>query len=815
MPREAIALPFVGDVDLFGKDFTIADSAVRKLQNLVPDGASNLKRRGAMTFQDVLWNAGTAYALRALDASQDNLGTDVPPIWFAPLKQGVYVALVCTGNRSELVFMQAGIGTAYSVNFNMAPPEYLPSIFWYNGSAYILIGKNDHQIGSGALVPGSPFLRVDFPENGAADPNGSTIPFSVTDCTYDNISNADVKPRLAIVMRQRTWYANFGDTGDLGCTVLVSDIDAPLTLGVNAITDRNFIVGDDGRKITGFRPVMLQGGGDPTHMAALILKRVGAWLAIGEPTETDDVDYFGTLDLTQISSKAGCVSQSSICDTDWGTIWCGPDDVWLMPFGSVPIPIGKKLRPLLKAQPQDQEFRIHAVMHDGFYRLALFSIGQGPDHSTELGEQWWLDLREGPPQSWADAKWTGPHVYKPHATLSNARVDASGNEPSTVGYRTGTSFMTKDLTSNELLGIQLALVNNYQSPHDYTPPPKLGFTLVTYDAEGARDLAGIHRPALVPWVHDHTYQIGEEIVVMENNANLHPALFRVVDVTGTQLSGAVEPNWLTAGLLTIDNEVTWYRVGYVLSPSGAYGSEILTSYHSKAYNAGTKLLNKLWDGVEYAVQLGEHQLIQVTQFVDSGKTVETISSYASAKEGPVIGSELFPLTTAARFTEEFTSLEAPSSEDLRTIGKTCQIKLDDQPGIYLPTLTFGVQIGATVYPVTLTDRFYGNAVALASAISLAMSNDATVSGLLAGPTTMTTDETYAFIALSAARAWIPGLYTAADMYMWSCIGFPFDTSRAAATLQFSTEIPSDVQIGSLAYAEAVLRFRTFKKRPTT
>ena len=87
--------------------------------------------------------------------------------------------------------------------------------------------------------------------------------------------------------------------------------------------------------------------------------------------------------------------------------------MWLFPQGQgIPFRVGSYIRAVLKETPAAQRYLWHAAYHDGFYRLAVISPGQGPNDNSPCGEQWWLDLRDGPPRPHEEARWYGPMIYK-------------------------------------------------------------------------------------------------------------------------------------------------------------------------------------------------------------------------------------------------------------------------------------------------------------------------------------------------------------------------------------------------------------------
>ena len=802
--KEGKQLPFGGGVDLFGKAFTIGDGVYRMGQNLIHNGDGNLVKRGALTYEGTLSlfeTPGTTQ--RAGDGSGNAILTN-KAIWLAvlPFKGGLFAALVAGDERTDFVFGEIidNIGvTPKTINATRTAIESLPSTFTFGNVLYMVFGPNSHD-GASSYAGGSAGIKVTYPPD---------APYKVEDFVFSGAGNASLQPRFVTLCRQRAWYANFGVTGDLPNTVLVADVDEPLVLGDNALTDRSFIIGGgDGDKLVAIHTVMLNEQGTPLQTAVLFLKTRHAYLGLGEPTETDDTDYFGTLEISEIRGSGGCISAATVVDTTYGTIWCGPDDVWFLPFRGIPIPIGRHLRPLLLAQPESQRFRCHAVFSGGFYRLALFTDGQGPNHSTPLGEQWWLDLRNGAPSSWQEAKWTGPHVFNVADTLVATRGDDATN--------VGTSFMAVD--PREGHGVKLYGVHYGVTPSSiaWTSTPEaqpVGLNIVVYDSPEVRDIGGLFRTSLQPWVQEHVYEIGEEIVVVQTPADLYPNIFRVTAVEGDAASGSTEPDWELTGTNGVtDNHVTWFRVGTCLAPPGVYGSEIIVDWHSKSYDMKSKMLEKLWIGAEFSVLLGMPERLQLTLVADNGKLFEVITRDVDQMTAPEVGVEYFggsPAELPTEFTEEYQSIMIQSSEGNRILGKMGQVKLTELPGIYLPDLTVAITIGYAPYSVELTESWYNDVISLATAVANVLNSDAIISAALGSPMQILPERVK--INFAAGNPWGPSISTAAVRQVWALLGFTIYEDEATA--HNANEMVYDVSIGTLGLAEGFFIYLTNKRRP--
>lgn len=238
---------------------------------------------------------------------------------------------------------------------------------------------------------------------------GSVI---LEDYGFFGTNNEGLRPALATITRDRHVYGNLA--AGFESAILWTDPFELSIVGndVLAANGNHIQIGPvDGDRITGLYEIMQTSIGAPSAAALLVLKEWSAYMLTGEPTLSDGSGQ-DTLEVNRISINCGCAAQQTIAQTPYGIIWAGPDDVWFFPRGQQPYAIGTKIRPVLKNTPANLRYKWHAAYDDGFYRLAVMSEGQGPDDDSPCGEQWWLDLRGGPPQSFQDAKWFGPQVYR-------------------------------------------------------------------------------------------------------------------------------------------------------------------------------------------------------------------------------------------------------------------------------------------------------------------------------------------------------------------------------------------------------------------
>lgn len=297
--------------------------------------------------------------------------------------------------------------------------------------------------------------------------------------TWDDPSNT-FSPSVAAVYRSRAVYGNLG----LGYEnyIVFSDRFLPATIGTDVLlgNGRSVQIGDsDGDRIVALVDVMLTAVGSPAQSALLVLKEQSAYLVTGEPNETtDSTDPFGDLTINKFNFTCGCSSANSVVRTPYGLLWASLDDVWMYDGGQLPRRVGSKIRKALGYSPAAQRYRWHAAYFNGFYRLAVFGQGQVQNDDVPLTDQWWLDLRDGPPQSHVDARWWGPQQY---TILTGPSGVVTGTSTFAVDVRPGRESA---LYGCEQVGI-------FTVPPGATPPAQLTTMLgiVAYDTDDGRDRA--------------------------------------------------------------------------------------------------------------------------------------------------------------------------------------------------------------------------------------------------------------------------------------------------------------------------------------
>jgi len=187
------------------------------------------------------------------------------------------------------------------------------------------------------------------------------------------------------------------------------------------------IAGLKGQKITALIDTAVSGVAGPAQTQLVILTEHTCFVMSDEPTLTTEV--VGRLPtFVKIQYECGCVSQNTVARTPAGLLWASWNDVWAMDYGGIPRRVGTKIRPALLGAAAGNRHLWHAVYdHEtGSYRLAI--TGQAQDLEAiknPLPHQWWLDVRNGLPQSAADAAWFGPHTYRVACEVATSGVQGT------------------------------------------------------------------------------------------------------------------------------------------------------------------------------------------------------------------------------------------------------------------------------------------------------------------------------------------------------------------------------------------------------
>lgn len=356
-----------------------------RCKNLYPVNTDDLFTRPAMSIHTTVGGAVAGF-VKALE--------------FLPIgSPGSYALVVDSVDATRIAAYDESNVPLAGANFGVVS-QYGPALIVFNKRLYAFGGAGASSIGQVFQAAGTP--------SGA----------EFVDFAFATSGNGALRPAVVGVWKNRFVYGNFGVGNE--SSIIIADPFDPTRIKANALSANGsyFPVNpDDGDRIIGFVEI-LQTGQANIQSALLVLKEFSAYLLTGDPLLSDDTAPDGssppidTLSVNRMPVNCGGSSPMTVCTTPFGVIWAGPDDVWIFPEGQLPYRVGTKIRPSLKATPAQMRYRWHAAFHDGFYKLALFAAGAGPSADSPCGEQYWLDMRQGPPRSWQEARWFGPMVHQ-------------------------------------------------------------------------------------------------------------------------------------------------------------------------------------------------------------------------------------------------------------------------------------------------------------------------------------------------------------------------------------------------------------------
>ncbi len=494
----------------------------------------------------------------------------------------------------------------------------------------------------------------------AADPRG----FSIQPFLFQNDAS---KPQLAAVRNGRFYFGQFGD--DRQNQLWWSEVNQPTLLTGsgdhgNLVNGYNLAFPD---KLTAIADLATTAAGSPQQSALFVFTRNQTYQILGEPGSNSDLtpNPGGTMQVTRLNTVAGCVSGATICQTPYGALWAGEDDVWLMAFGSVPVRVGSNIRPALLETPAALRWKWHAVYDNGIYKLAVFAPGQGPNTFSPCQHQWWLDLRDGAPQGADDAKWWGPQVYVPTST------DNQGTFCMRQDTRPGAELRVFGL-ANFRFGIPAPAEFGYGHQ---------GVTVVSFDGKSTRDTCAPQAQTR-EWIANTAYNIGDWIAPTASETRLFR--FRVT-TAGT--TGVSRPNF-AASLIITDGTVTWAaeRVDPVdASVAGSWenplrqtGNEIVPVLSGKEFlmDGG---FDKLFEAIELGYWCSQPVQLQVTRGLDYDRTTTT----TLVEPGQFQAGVSLLSSTGPRIQRLWGSRLLAPNPGQRSVANSLRVDITHVPGIYL------------------------------------------------------------------------------------------------------------------------------------
>lgn len=384
--RVPIGLSYALGVNRFNAPHDIDDQEAVTLKNLYPPESGQLATRPVTAFASGFTTSG-GYPLAC-----QFLPVNAPADFAAIVRK---MGATAVNTLFNAYVRTAGFGAPVATADFGVPTPYGAAMIAYLGKVYAFGGY-------GSNANGKVLQRT----------LGGGV--EIVDFAFSTAGNTALRPHLVGNYRERFVYMNFGP--DWESAFLLADPFEPAVITADALAAKGsygLVNPDDGDRITAGVEVTQTGATDAVS-SFLILKEWSGFMLTGEPPFSDGTGP-DNLQVLKLPVNCGCASQATVCRTPFGLIWAGPDDVWVFPEGQLPYRIGTKIRPVLQASPANVRYRWHAAFDQGFYKLALFSAGQGPDDDSPCGEQWWLDMRQGlpaaSPEAWRSARWYGPQVF--------------------------------------------------------------------------------------------------------------------------------------------------------------------------------------------------------------------------------------------------------------------------------------------------------------------------------------------------------------------------------------------------------------------
>ena len=598
-----------GGVNQYSAPTELKDNEWQQTQNMAPAYDKRHGQRQSLTFaREVeprdIWNADLWIAAPTFGQYYFEWAKNIRPVkmLFTSINE---FAMVCVTTQAINIELLDGAGSVYAA----VPAGYM--LLLSNWGAWGTVALRGRVLGPVSNVSLLQFLDEVYSFSGYD--NGSRITPAVVSYGYQMFANdfgtgnATFNPQGAAVVRDRVVYFK-------GPNVYWSDKNDALVIGDDAESSRGINVGgEEQENITAVAELSTTADGSPVQSVAAVWTKSRMFMLLGEPIESDENPApennggLGSLQINRLNVEAGCVSQSTVTRTPYGTFWAGLDDVWFMPFGQIPIRVGTKIRPVLRDQPVGLQWKLHAEYSDGFYRLAVFAPGQGPNDYSPCQHQWWLDLTDGPPNNADEAVWYGPQV------ISN-----TFDNPDSLG---GTYTMARDLRATG--DGRLYTLQPYLMPGNNATV--YGMSLCSFDGVVGRDTSA---PTGEPdeWLPSTAIDKGNVFRPVTGKDNFTTPTFIC---TTAGITGLTEPNWLApsaTGTVT-DGTVTWtLRYFDSVGPDEALpgykadisrlSDEVEMSLLSKEFDFGDPMTDKLLDGAELGFYAGDNTRVTYTSHPD-------------------------------------------------------------------------------------------------------------------------------------------------------------------------------------------------------
>lgn len=637
MPNSLVKVDFSGGVNLLRDPTDIGDNQAIEIKNFVPVRPGILSTRPASKISSYLGvYLSTGFPISILPIPFTD---GWPDLLFATrdVLNGINTVLYAANEGSTSADASTDFGAVTAGKVCFVP--FIDKIYIFGGYPSLISGKILSKSGGGGVV--------------------------FSDFTFAGAGNSNIIPTVATTYKSgRFIYGNFGP-GFEDC-ILFSDRNQPTAVGDNALAaNGRFIrIGTTPNdKIVAIKEITQTSVGSPSQLAALILTaNNNAFILTGEPSESGVAFSLGDLEISKIAYPCGCASADTFVQTPYGYIWAGSDDVWFFATGQLPVRIGTNIRPALERSPVGLKYKWHAAYFNGFYRLAIFGDGQGPDDDAPCKDQFWLDLRNGAPNSPDEAKWYGPQQYYWRPPI----FEGTGS-PITITETAGTYC----LGLLERPGQQLQLYTLFTSF-------RTGFDKYMYsgvfDVSGGFDSlsdARVLEPsgtAIIEWAvlapkltGDMVWFNGYVWVAMNN---------------GT--TGAVGPiqNGLDGNVLWKLSGPQWFLATQEDSDSEGNSIHIDSSVLTKSYDFGEATRNKIFQGAEIDIYSAESGQLLWDLYLNNGHEVSLDNSLLLQNSQFIVNDGVL---NTDRFSRNFQSLRMAPDDGYRFQGNSIQLSFRNDP----------------------------------------------------------------------------------------------------------------------------------------
>lgn len=627
MRHFAQPLPLVGGINIRNDPRAVRDDQLTLAGNVYPDFNGILSKRPPLRF--AFFSGGAGVQILNVARAAPGSGAAFIVVGRSYTGAGIFVSAIDES------------GTLIS----SYPSTISDSIPVDNPHPVILNYESDSLV-----FPGPGFDGVLVFRNGLWKVASYTIDVPLTQAQPQNAGT--LSPLVAFTYRGRTVIANFGKVGDVdyGTSYSMSDYRLPATYDPPPpfFVPRFLFVGsemlsfnaphratlrDEIEPIVAGIECMLQMVGSATQAAFIMFGRKYAYIGtgvLGASTETDPTKIEGDLEVKRVNYECGCISHLALLRSQFGVLWVGADDVWLMDVGGIPRRVGTNIRTAIQNCPPSLLGETWAVFADNMYKVAIPT--QQSSATGPVFEHYWLDMRDGPPKSAEDAKWYGPMTYR-HVSVDGVPlddrlgvgvVDANGHVLIPCGMSDSSEFST------------------YAMFADVSAPDG-----TAYDC--ALPIAG--DPLVFDPLSD--YNVGDIVRPVDQYTSTHAENGHQYICTVAGNAGGAEPSWPSSGSVTVGT-VTFTELlsctGHLrriprsdigtgsATPDRGFRTEVLMDVRSKEYAHQDGATNKSFGSLEVDFECDSPGKLALDIIQNQGATTEIESVLASTQANARAGS---------------------------------------------------------------------------------------------------------------------------------------------------------------------------------